>query len=177
MYNVLDKEQTGATLTAKERTTHERGLVAVLRQLHDELDRAVAAGYGWPLTLSNEEVLQRLVELNGARAREEQAGLVRWLRPEYQKPAGVQTSIDTGDDDRTALATAPRKAAKRSWPKTLPEQASALRAALADQTGVVTAEQLARDFSRARTETVSNLLQTLVSLGLAREVKAGRFAV
>jgi predicted HTH transcriptional regulator len=51
------------------------------------------------------------------------------------------------------------------------------RTTLAAQTGVVTAQQLAKSFLRARSETIENLLQTLVSLGLAREVDGGKFAV
>ncbi len=47
MYNVLDKLRSGEPLTAKERSIHEQGLVSVLRQLHDELDAAVLAAYGW----------------------------------------------------------------------------------------------------------------------------------
>jgi hypothetical protein len=47
MYNVLEKLRAGETLTAKERTIHEHGLVSVLRQLHDELDAAVLGAYGW----------------------------------------------------------------------------------------------------------------------------------
>lgn len=58
----------------------------------------------------------------------------------------------------------------------LPERARALRQMLATQPGVVTPEQLARKFMRARVERVEELLQTLVSLGQAREVETGRFA-
>lgn len=47
MYNVLDKLRGGETLTEKERTIHEHGLVSVLRQLHDELDIAALDAYGW----------------------------------------------------------------------------------------------------------------------------------
>lgn len=175
MYNVLEKVRAGTKLMEKERAIHERGLLSVLRQLHDELDAAVAVAYGWEPTIRDEEILERLVALNAARAREEQSGLIRWLRPEFQKPAGVQTAIEAPEDE--PVAAAPRKAAKRPWPKTLPEQASALRAALAAQTEVVSVEDLARAFTRARTDTIANLLQTLVSLGLAREVAPGRFAV
>jgi hypothetical protein len=176
MYNVLEKERSGVQLSSKERSTHERGLIAVLRQIHDELDVAVAAAYGWRASLSNEEILGKLIELNSIRAREEQAGVVRWLRPEYQKPAGVQATIDTGEDQAAPIA-ASRKTTKRVWPKALHEQASVLRSALSAQPGVVTAEQLAKDFFRARTEVVAGLLQTFVSLGLAREVETGRFTI
>jgi hypothetical protein len=44
---------------------------AWLAQAHASLDRAVAAAYGWPedpATLSDDEVLRRLLALNRARA-------------------------------------------------------------------------------------------------------------
>ncbi|MDZ4377700.1 MAG: type IIL restriction-modification enzyme MmeI [Xanthomonadaceae bacterium] len=47
IYNVLEKLRSGEPLSAKERGTHEQGLVSVLRQLHDELDAAVLDAYGW----------------------------------------------------------------------------------------------------------------------------------
>ncbi len=42
--------------------------------------------YGWPVTLSDEEILEQLVALNHQRAAEEAAGKSRWLRPEFQCP-------------------------------------------------------------------------------------------
>ncbi len=42
--------------------------------------------YGWPATLSDEEILERLVALNKERSIEEKTGKVRWLRPDYQIP-------------------------------------------------------------------------------------------
>ncbi|MHB8764596.1 MAG: class I SAM-dependent DNA methyltransferase, partial [Deferrisomatales bacterium] len=89
MYNVLARLRSGEELTAAERAIHEQGLVSVLRELHDALDAAVFDAYGWPATLSDEQILERLVALNAERAAEEKRGLVRWLRPEYQKPGGV----------------------------------------------------------------------------------------
>ena len=56
-------------LTPKERQIHELGLVTVLRELHDELDRAVLDAYGWPHDLDGQGLLQRLVDLNAARDR------------------------------------------------------------------------------------------------------------
>ncbi len=47
MYNVLEKLRSGETLSAKERTIHEHGLVSVLRQIHDDLDAAVLDAYCW----------------------------------------------------------------------------------------------------------------------------------
>ena len=41
---------------------------AWLDNIHRELDAAVAAAYGWPADLSDDEILQRLFELNQQRA-------------------------------------------------------------------------------------------------------------
>jgi hypothetical protein len=62
-----------------------------------------------------------------------------------------------------------------SWPKTLPEQAQAVRAVLADHSTGLSPEQLARLFARANTKLVSELLQTLVSLGQARALEGGAY--
>jgi hypothetical protein len=175
MYNVLEKLRRDEPLTDRERTTHEQGLVSVLRQLHDELDAAVFDAYGWPTSLSDEEILERLVRLNAERAAEERSGLIRWLRPEFQKPAeGVAAAFG---EEFAAAAPAAAKQEKQPWPKTIPEQARAVRQALATQRGVVTPQQLARVFTRARVERIEELLQTLVSLGQAREVGEGRYTV
>jgi hypothetical protein len=73
MYNVLEKLRSGEALTDKERAIHEKGLVSVLKQIHEDLDREVFAAYGWPSDLSDEEILERLVALNHERAEEERA--------------------------------------------------------------------------------------------------------
>ncbi|MDK9718061.1 MAG: hypothetical protein OEL57_09170 [Trichlorobacter sp.] len=184
----LDKGRAGEglVLTAKEKTIHEQGLVSVLRQLHDELDAAVANAYGWPANLPEDDVLERLVALNSQRAKEEAQGLVRWLRPEYQAkniphPASGH-SLPEGEGQ--GLLPLPGgegrgegERSKPSWPKTLPEQAAAVRAALTAAGGPVTAETIARSFLRARTATVAELLATLAAIGQAREVEPGSYTV
>jgi hypothetical protein len=177
MYNVLEKLRAGVALDARERRTHELGLVSVLLQLHDELDAAVADAYGWPHALSDADILARLVKLNHARAAEERAGRVRWLRPEFQHPAGAatQAALDTGAGDTAAPAVAPARREKLPWPKTIPEQARAVRQALAARGGLTTPAELAQHFTRARVRAVEELLQTLTALGQAREVETGRY--
>src|SRR5690606_21420715 len=98
-------------LTPKEKLIHDQGLVSVLKQLHDDLDAAVFAAYGWhdlvgqgscraqtshpkavdqgsagasPYRDMDQEILARLVALNAERAAGEQRGIIHWLRPEYQ---------------------------------------------------------------------------------------------
>ncbi len=109
LYNVLDKLRRGEALLPKDKALHEQGLVSVLQSLHDELDAAVLAAYGWsdlgPVPWADEAaraawtetLLERLVALNAKRAAEEAAGTVRWLRPEFQDP----------DQRAAAAATAP----------------------------------------------------------------------
>jgi hypothetical protein len=197
MYNVLEKLRLGETLTAKDKTIHEQGLVSVLAQLHDELDAAVFDAYGWndlaPALIgkpggttpcpdkpaeqaeAEEELLSRLVALNAERATEEARGLVRWLRPEFQNPGGTQAAqgeMDTGEE--ATVAATPQK--KHTWPKTLPEQVQALRGALVAAPGPLTGEQLARAFTRAQTKKVQELLETLVALGQIRRNKDGCYS-
>ena len=142
MYNVLEKLRAGAELTAKERVIHEQGLVSVLKQIHDELDAAVFAAYGWPVTLSDEEILERLVALNHERAEEEKRGIVRWLRPEFQNPQGKKEAVQDEipgtapkKAKRSAQPETPAKADKRAWPKELPQQVAAVRDLLAEVLG------------------------------------------
>jgi hypothetical protein len=131
---------------------HEQGLVSVLKQIHDDLDAAVFDAYGWPHDLGDDDILLRLVELNRERGEEEKGGRIRWLRPEYQNPDGphpaaaTQTVLPIG---ASLLESPDVKADKRPWPKTLPEQAQSVRAALAENPAGLTADQLARLFLRA----------------------------
>lgn len=66
-------------------------------------------------------------------------------------------------------------AAERAGALTLPEQAQAVRAALAENPAGLTAVATARLFLRARTQTVTDLLNTLVSLGQARLLEESRY--
>jgi hypothetical protein len=43
MYNVLAKLRAGEALTPKDQAIHARGLVSILKQIHDDLDAAVFA--------------------------------------------------------------------------------------------------------------------------------------
>lgn len=50
-----------------------------------------------------------------------------------------------------------------------------MRAALASHSGPVTAAELAASFSRARADRIEELLETLATLGQAREVENGKY--
>ncbi len=178
MYNVLERVRAGATLNAKEKQIYEQGLVGILKQLHDELDAAVAEAYGWPADLPTDELLSRLVALNAERAAEEQKGLVRWLRPEYQAPAasGTAGSGQSPEAQQTSLEVeaAPVAAASavREWPAELPAQAAALRQVLNEVEALCTVEEIAAHFSpkagKKRLAEMERLLQTMAAVGAVK---------
>ncbi|MFO7581760.1 DNA methyltransferase, partial [Guyparkeria sp.] len=186
MYNVLEKLRAGESLTKKEQAIHEQGLVSVLRELHDDLDRAVFAAYGWddladklvgrpgattPLpdkpaeqAEAEEELLTRLVDLNTQRAAEEARGVVRWLRPDYQAPDATQTAADLEQAEVAETAVAAPAEKKPTFPKDMAKQIEAIREALA--TGPQDTETLAARFKRNPVKAVTQVVNALASLGL-----------
>jgi hypothetical protein len=174
LYNVLEKERAHEPLEDDERQIHEQGLVGVLKELHDELDAAVAAAYGWDAGLPEETILQRLVDLNAERRAEEEEGHVRYLRPAYQAPEEAQTQaaldldLDVGGDGAPAEPLA--------WPSALKDRAQAVRAVMHHADGPLTVEQVARHFHRARRADVRSLLDTLSALGHVEQTDAGAYA-
>jgi hypothetical protein len=168
MYNVLEALRAGRALTPKETVTHDAGLVSLLRQLHDELDAAVAAAYGWPANLNDAEILTRLVALNAERAAEEAAGQIRWLRPDYQNPTGQTTQTGLGITSKGTTTAKPKLSkAKEPWPKPLAERVQAVERALQAAGAPVTPAHLAKRFLRAKPEDLAEILETLATLGRA----------
>lgn len=179
MYNVLEALREGRDLTPRERDIHDKGLVGLLRQIHDELDAAVAGAYGWPADLGNEDILARLVELNAQRTAEEEQGLVRWLRPEYQAPRAAaprQARLELPGKPAPKAGKV-RKAARERlpWPPALAEQMQAVRLILATQGAPTTAEDVALRFRNAPRAKINDMLQTLAQLGFARIIKEGMY--
>ena len=114
LYNVMAAIRAGQPLTNSERDVLQAGHVEVLRHLHDRLDAAVAAAYGWPANLPVAEIVTRLVALNRERAAEEAAGQVRWLRPAFQAPAELRRKAEQAAMDMGEVASLP------AWPKAAP---------------------------------------------------------
>ena len=178
LYNVLEKLRAGDALTGKEQDIHERGLVSVMKHLHDQIDAAVFDAYGWPRDLADEDILARLVALNQERRAEEAKGLVRWLRPEYQAPAAKQIVVsEQGKLDITQVPAAAKGGARKPvLPKSLPERITTIRGLLADQPRPAHVEELARGFQRVPRDDVQEVLNALVALGLARRLDDNRYA-
>ncbi len=134
---------------------------------------AERANYGlWPAILSDEKILTRPVALNA----EERRGHIRWLRPEQNvADTATQTGLDTGDDETSSTAAPTSAAGKRLWPKTLAEQAQAVRAQLTALAAPADAAVIAAAFRGARADRIEDLLETLASLGQARLLPPGAF--
>ena len=168
MYNVLEKLRGGEELTGEERVLYEAGLVGILRELHEELDEAVFAAYGWPASLSGEEILSSVASLNARRIAEERAGVIRWLRPEYQAPNEllVQTAL-AGMTPVEGPAAARRK---QPWPANLSDQVRAVKDALRAEP-MQSAQEIAAGFKPASRTRVAEILETLTALGQTRQVE------
>lgn len=177
-------------LNEKDKLIHDAGLVSLLKQIHDDLDRAVLEAYGWydlangkPLAdrlaqgdeALEQEILTRLVALNHERAAEEAQGTIRWLRPEYQCPedGGRKSEVSgqkTEQQEFTATKLKPGTSQpiteKLAWPKDLPSQVAALRN-LIPANGTDPAA-LAAHFgkrTKKRLEEINQILTTLENLG------------
>ena len=187
LYNVLVKISAADTaLNAKEKLAHEKGLVAVLKSLHDDLDAAVLDAYGWPDQPDDAILLERLVALNTQRRAEEAQGHIRWLRPAFQNPQAQSPLVgadlaamdsSTPIYNEIAAKSAPTQTALSPWPATLPEQLAAVAKALSDAPGPQSATQLAANFTgkgkwKSR---LPDLLAALAALGRAHGLDDGRW--
>jgi hypothetical protein len=209
MYNVLeryrelDHKADVPPLSEKELDIAKAAQITVLKDIHDDIDREVFAAYSWEdlgprlvgrpgattpsphksadQEAAEEELLVRLVALNQERAAEEKRGLVRWLRPEYQKPRLAhkvkgQDDLDMGLD---AAGLGAGVVEDRSWPAKDLEQIRALRDVLFEAEAPLPADALATLFkgraTAKRRSRVAEVLATLADTGLVREGEGGYF--
>ena len=186
MYNVLEKlrakdvdgrnksghDDKKIALTREEERIKDEGLVLILKELHDELDRLVFQAYGWPETLSDEQILEKLVALNHERAAEERRGHVRWLRPDYQIPrfgkdVDKQAAKEEGAQVAADLGLPEPSARKPSFPVDPVAQTAAVFAVLAGARGPTTADALASHFRKTKSleKTIFDVLEFSRPLG------------
>jgi hypothetical protein len=174
MYNVLEKLKHCGMADAAERDIHDKGLVRVLKELHERLDAAVFAAYGWPAELSDAQILDRLVALNRQRAEEERRGLVRWLRAEFQAPAAAAAVHERMAE--VPLAAARHRPERPAWPKVPWEQVRAVQTGLSRLSCPADPASIARGFKGARTERVVEVLAALEVMGHIRRHCDGRYS-
>lgn len=201
LYNVLERLReldNGCdvpALTDKERRIHQDGLVSVLKEIHDDIDRAAFEAYGWedlaPRLVgkpgattpsphktedqeeAEEELLSRLVALNRERAAEEARGHVRWLRPDYQIPKlGHKVAKPEDGEQIEGDVSVIDAVAKPKWPADGLDQIRLVREVLAKAEGPAPAETIARAFdgklSKKRRQRVDEVLDTLLTTGAIR---------
>ncbi len=204
MYNVLERlreleQGVGEPFSQKERDIHEAGLISVLKDIHDDIDREVFAAYGWEdlgerlvgrpgattpsphksedQEAAEEELLVRLVALNQERAAEEKRGLVRWLRPEYQKPRLAHKV--KGQDDLDIELVEAGVVEERPWPNEEREQFATMRDVLAEAEAPLPAEALAALFKGRNTpkrkQRIARVLEIMADMGGARRSEDGYF--
>ncbi len=166
-------------LTPDDERIKEEGLILILKELHERLDRLVFQAYGWPDTLTDEEILERLVALNAERAREEAAGHVRWLRPDYQIPRFAKTTATkTGEMDLGEKVVAFDRSLP-DFPKDRYEQPLAVEFLLLSAGRPMDAAELARGFKRGGKrieERIEQVLTTLARYGRITAADGGRYA-
>jgi hypothetical protein len=178
MYNLLEKLRAGQEFSEADRAYNNKALVSTLKQIHDQLDQAVFAAYGWQDlwtaqqtgTDINETILERLVALNTERAAEERNGLIRWLRPEYQNPNQTTTTqteiIDSSEIDETIVTPVEQQ----KWPTAAKAQLAAIRDLLRTSSGEWTVLQIAKQFTGNNTskklDAISENLDRLEWFGL-----------
>lgn len=91
-------------------------------------------------------------------------------------PARKLAASPKGRVGKKAPRPSPKgRGGKLVWPKGLAEQAAAVQAALVEIGGAASVAEVAKRFTRANKERVEELLDTLASLGKARELADGRF--
>lgn len=180
LYNVLARLRAGATpdgLSSEERVILDDGLVAVLKDLHDQIDAAVADAYGWPVDLPEEDILGRLVALNRKRAAEEERGKVRWLRPDYQIPLfSRQAESEQLEAD---LDPGAEKKVKLPLPKDDIGQTAAILAVLTEAAAPLDAAAVAAHFRLGRDDRtrVAAVLAALARMGFVLVDANGGYAL
>jgi hypothetical protein len=182
MYDVVAALRTGTPLTAAQQSLHRDAACGTLRDLHDELDTAVADAYGWSWPEPPALILERLVALHDRRVEEEAAGTVRWLRPDYQRPRYGRADEAAAAAPALCLpagtpvakpAAAPISGTQ--WPTDAISQITVLRAMAA--VTPVSIEEAVQRLMGAKRDIVGRHLETLAMLGEVRDVGGGRYAV
>lgn len=172
LYNVLEKLKAKAALTPSDEDVKQRGLVLILKELHEQIDALTADAYGWPRDLTDEQILERLVALNAERAKEEAAGHVRWLRPDYQIPRFARgAAAKSGELDLGETVVVLDKGLP-VFPKDRYEQPLAVEAALMAAGRPMDAAELSRGFKGKAKGTEQRIVQVLTTLARYGRVTA-----
>lgn len=173
LYNVREAILAGRPLSAAEADIRDRGLVLILNEHHEAIDAAVAAAYGLPANADEETMLAILVALNRGRAREEERGTARWLRPDYQRPRfGRETAVGEQIEAAELLSLPARDNSRPIFPTSPVERVAAVLAVLAASNAPLDADAIARRFSQGL-KVKPAVRGILVSLARVGELSTG----
>lgn len=175
LYNLRDKVRKGEMLDIVEQDQRHRGLIDLICELHDRIDDAVADAYGWPRDLSDEDIVARLVALNAERHAEEQRGIVRWLRPEYQIPKAGVLELKLPETGAQIEAMLPEVITRKpAFPRDAIGKTAAVIASLRAN-GMTSAETIAREHSQGVKilQSVQKTLEALERLGHVYRIDNG----
>lgn len=85
IYNLSERSRAGEALSASDQRMFDRGRIGLIHHLHTRIDACVASAYGWAEVMSDVMIQEKLLALHHERAAEEERGLVRHLRPDFQR--------------------------------------------------------------------------------------------
>lgn len=196
IYNVVEKVRSSEELTDKEKVIHQKGLVSILIELHDDLDKAVFKSYGWddlgklligspggttPLAdksqtqrEAEEELMVRLVDLNNKRYNDENGGVINWLRPDFQNSTGLTPVGQTKADLGIVIDPKDEVVVSHSWPKEMKDQIKLVQLLL--NGSPLTSLELVEKIKRKPNKAVNQVLLALEVLGKA-ELRDGKWYV
>lgn len=206
LYNVLERVrelENGADvhpLSDSEKDIYDAGQIAILKELHDDIDREVFAAYGWDdladrlvgkpgattpsphksedQEAAEEELLMRLVALNQERAADEKRGIVHWLRPDFQIPR-LGHKVHGQEQQEADLGEAVLAVEETKWPTDGLDQIRVLRDLLSKAEGPTPIPALSAAFkgrnTAKRRERIEDVMETLVATGAARSSEGGYF--
>jgi hypothetical protein len=173
LYNILEEIKGGLWLSEKSQEIKERGHVLILKDLHEQIDALVSEAYGWPLDISDNDILAELAALNKERTGEESRGLIRWLRPTYQidKLGALAHRADKVQE----ISVGVRSRAKHNFPQAPKDQAGQVLQMLKRSVKPLTAEEIAATFKDGDKilVDVKDILQSFSRLGDASSFDNG----
>ena len=174
LYNILDTVRSGNILLSREREICSRGRVLIFKDLHEQIDRAVVRAYGWSELLTDDEIIEHLVDLNLQRASEERRGLIKWLRPEYQ--INKLGPLAHRADRIQSITSAPKLKSQSVFPKERKAQAGRVLELLTQTRSPLSANQIASRFknSNLAEAEIQDVLESFQNLGYAETFDNGR---
>jgi hypothetical protein len=171
MYNALALMRQGKELDDHARDVYAHAQLAWLRKLHDDLDVAVCAAYGWSASASATELVEALAKLNVERVEQERRGDVHWIRPDIQVGRAVPRAERPSQGPKAVAVT---RTMMLPWPKDFGAQLVAVRDVVAVSDRLWSVEDLMVVYSGGKSRDLARALDALAMLGEVAAFGSGR---